>query len=608
MQWRQVDVTSPLEDRYTMAWDAVGERMIVYSDSGQTLSWDGTHWQLLQPEHAPPPRRGHRMVTDAARRRIVLFGGWPLTPDGHDDTWEWDGDDWIEVHPATRPLARGLHAMAYDLARARVVMFGGQVGNDLVDETWEWDGLDWTLVPDAGAPAPRTEAAMAWHPPSRRMVLFGGSNGTSSLGDTWERDGTTWRRVSSGGGGNVPAPRQAHAMALHTPSANVLMYGGDTRTATSAGGDGRADAWLWNGIDWQPQPDLQPARFDASLAMHPGRGTLLLFGGCWQPAARAAYCYVDAHEWNGLAWRALSDRPRPRAGGVMAHLRERGVTVLAGGHFSISQLPLPNFELWTWNGAAWHEGPQLPSPALARTNGVQMAEDEARKVVVIVHTSGDRYLSVAEYDGSQLQPRSSSHAAVPTERTDFAVAYDAVRDRVVLFGGRGDGVLADVLADTWTWDGTRWEWQRPPTSPPPRGGHGMAFDPLRNRIVLFGGYWFGGGGVNDVRHRDDTWEWDGESWHAVATTANRPAPRAGHRLVHDARRQRVMLFGGEGPGGTLDDAWDWNGAQWSRLGLPPGPAPRAGAAMAYDVTRSELLLFGGRIDPQSALGDLWVLR
>jgi len=64
---------------------------------------------------------------------------------------------------------------------------------------------------------------------------------------------------------------------------------------------------------------------------------------------------------------------------------------------------------------------------------------------------------------------------------------------VVLVGGWG-------LADTWEWDGSQWVQRTPATSPPPRwGGHAMAYDSLRGRVVLFGG----SNGYNS--YLGDTW-------------------------------------------------------------------------------------------------------
>ena len=63
--------------------------------------------------------------------------------------------------------------------------------------------------------------------------------------------------------------------------------------------------------------------------------------------------------------------------------------------------------------------------------------------------------------------------APPRETFSGAMAWDAARKRIVLFGGDTPGAR---LADTWEWDGAFWARRTPTTSPPARGGHMMAFD------------------------------------------------------------------------------------------------------------------------------------
>ena len=60
---------------------------------------------------------------NTARKRVVLFGF--VYPPARSDTWEWDGNTWLERSPTTSPSVRFGHAMAYDAARQRVVLFGG---------------------------------------------------------------------------------------------------------------------------------------------------------------------------------------------------------------------------------------------------------------------------------------------------------------------------------------------------------------------------------------------------------------------------------------------------------------------------------------------------
>ena len=89
------------------------------------------------------------------------------------------------------------------------------------------------------------------------------------------------------------------------------------------------------------------------------------------------------------------------------------------------------------------------------------------------------------------QPRAKvSWKGVPelAQRNSHAMAYDPARKRVVLFGGTiGNLVSPRLMRDTWEWDGTRWIKLQPPTSPPGRAQHAMAYDPVRQTVLMHGG-------------------------------------------------------------------------------------------------------------------------
>src|SRR5215471_5263395 len=88
-------------------------------------------------------------------------------------------------------------------------------------------------------------------------------------------------------------------------------------------------------------------------------------------------------------------------------------------------------------------------------------------------------------------------------RWGHALAFDMVRGRTVLFGGR---VVTTELADTWEWDGASWTQRSPAHTPPARNFHALAHDLARARTVLFGGANAAGAALAD------TWEWDGADW------------------------------------------------------------------------------------------------
>ncbi len=92
-----------------------------------------------------------------------------------------------------------------------------------------------------------------------------------------------------------------------------------------------------------------------------------------------------------------------------------------------------------------------------------------------------------------------SPAASPTARAACAAAYDPVRGKIVLFGGYD---ASTYLSETWTFNGSTWTKENPSTSPPPRAASVMAYDGPTQQIVMFGGF----DGVNRL---GDTWIWDG---------------------------------------------------------------------------------------------------
>jgi hypothetical protein len=204
----------------------------------------------------------------------------------------------------TDVTARQGHAMVYDAARGRVVVFGGEFALRSSDDTWEWDGSTWIERPTAGRPAARNGHAMVYDSLRRRIVLFGGVDGTTRFGDTWEYDGGDWRLVATSG----PAPRYWSKLAYETASGRTLLFGG-----SSGGGSALGDTWEWDGLRWTELAPVQSpsARFGLGLAYDAGRDRTVLFGGMDATLARLS----DTWEWNRSA-RTWSPSSAPRSGSV----------------------------------------------------------------------------------------------------------------------------------------------------------------------------------------------------------------------------------------------------------------------------------------------------
>lgn len=116
-------------------------------------------------------------------------------------------------------------------------------------------------------------------------------------------------------------------------------------------------------------------------------------------------------------------------------------------------------------------------------------------------------------------------------------------------------------------------------------------------IVLFGGQGPSGTLLGD------TWVFDGATWSPRDVSG--PSARAGAAAA--TLNGKVVLFGGSDVSGLRGDTWEWDGTSWTeRSG--PGPSPRSGAAVS--TLNGKVVLFGGVGPPPettggSYYGDTW---
>jgi hypothetical protein len=132
--------------------------------------------------------------------------------------------------------------------------------------------------------------------------------------------------------------------------------------------------------------------------------------------------------------------------------------------------------------------------------------------------------------------------------------------------------------------------------PDPRNGFGLAYDAKRSRLVLFGG------SDSAFVRRADTWEWDGKNWSQLKIPG--PAPRSDFAMTYDSRRGRVVLFGGRTEQGLMHDTWEFDGKTWNLVDTA-GPPARQLAPVSFDSDRGRVVLFGGSGAGRTSLDDTW---
>ena len=180
----------------------------------------------------------------------------------------------------------------------------------------------------------------------------------------------------------------------------------------------------------------------------------------------------------------------------------------------------------------------------------------------------------------------------PKPRTGHAMAFDAGRGKVILFGGDS---LKSKFGDTWEWDGEFWT-QMSDMGPAPRIDHAMAYNADKAGTIIFGGT------SADDKQLGDTWNWDGEAWTQLSNSG--PEPRSGHAMVYNTADNTILLFGGQASTlEVLGDTWQFDGEAWTQL-EETGPSSRKFHSMAYDTVRGRVVLFGGTTN-DSSLGDTW---
>lgn len=232
--------------------------------------------------------------------------------------------------------------------------------------------------------------------------------------------------------------------------------------------------------------------------------------------------------------------------------------------------------------ATW--GYVVDDPNLA-ARGMAAAYDAERERVVLFGGMDEPVLSATwEYDGASWYLVDTLHT--PPARMWPGMAYDSDRGVMVLFGGQGDG---GRLNDTWEYDGIDWTSVDTMNSPSPREGFGMVYDSCRQRILLFGG-------LTDVGHSVETWEYDGTDWTLVAPSTSPPG-RFLTAMAFDDQRCRAILFGGgtdsAGCCDGLGDTWEYNGMDWSQRSPERSPPPRWAHDLAFDSVHGTVILFGG---------------
>ena len=346
---------------------------------------------------------------------------------------------------------------------------------------------------------------------------------------------------------------------------------------------------------------LIPLALTLTAAVAEGQAPLPDFGSQARSALRDAAAATDLQPWQREFMLRLSGRSGRTFGADSA------------GQDGVPVSPMNPEGYWTF----FPTDPPAPDtpPIRVTPTGVY---DSVRRRMVVFGGGGQSLLNDVwalkldpSFGWTQLVP---APGPIPSPRRLHGAVYDPVRDRMIVFGGADD---ADLRNDTWALQftgpsGATWAQLTPLGTPPaPRADFAMIYDPPGDRILLFGG--FDGVSPPSLR-RSDLWQLTlagTPQWTQLAPGAG-PTARSGHRAAFDPVRRRMVVFGGYDVT-FLADTWALSLSgppAWTPI-VPPGalPGPRVEHAVVYDPAGDRLLIYGGYDDPLNgaALGDTWAL-
>ncbi|HTT25541.1 MAG TPA: kelch repeat-containing protein, partial [Thermoplasmata archaeon] len=541
---------------------------------------------------------------------------------------------------ASAPAPRQLFTMAYDPTDGYVVLFGGGNVNSgtFYNDTWTFRNGSWNELFPAVSPPARRSAVMTWDAADGYLVLFGGLY----FDDTWTFVGGNWtsRTAAVINSSNTPSTRWNAQMAYDPGTSSVILFGGCDQLACAGSTN---DTWSYAAGTWTnvtaPGAAAPSVRGTSTLVWYPPDSALLLFGG----STPAQTVLGDTWEYGSSGWVQLTPATSPPARGDQWTVYDSVTSqlLLFGGlEYSVSPSAYAVGDTWTYQNASWTNQTMNNSVAPPSLWGEQSAGvwDGADQCAILFGGDDSNDVDLGQTwgygcafsgnstggggtgsggngtGGGNWSVVNAGGAGSPAGREFFSMAYDPVDQYVVMFGGGTAVGPGQQYNDTWTFANGSWTYLNI-SSPAPRRSAAMTWDAADGYVLLFGGIYPGSATVNSVQFQD-TWSFVHGAWHnmtaPVVNSTNTPTVRWMAQMAYDPTSSAVILFGGCNAlacASSTNDTWSYSGGAWTNISGSVGIAPpvRGTASLVWYPPDNALLLFGGSNPNQTVRGDTWEL-
>lgn len=437
-------------------------------------------------------------------------------------------------------------------------------------------------------PQSRNSHTAVWDAANSNMIVFGGQNSSTNtdLNDVWLVNSGTDKHITETQltpSGTAPAPRFGHVAAYDAGSNRMVIFGGGLGTP----GPCANDAWILDGANGKagtptwltltPSGALPPARVHHVSAYDAATNTLMVFGGsdCGTGYFSDVWVLSNANGQGGTpVWTQLSPTgtiPAARQSATAVYDSANNILIVYGGDAGGS-----NFG---------------DVSVLSNANG----------------TGGTPVWTLLAPTGT-----------APLERSGHSAIYDAVNNRMTVFGGfhlfHSTSDVFVLTSANGLGGAPAWSQVLPVGTAPMVGYHSGVYDQALNLMHVYAG-------------TSSLTKLSGDDHDFILTNANGigsstwarggPPARYSQAMYYDSSTNSMfVLDGAHAKSNTLyDDYWQTTSfAGSSTLNWIPinvsgtHPKARYGHSLNSDSANNRLMLFGGSQGfPTPCQNDYWVM-
>jgi hypothetical protein len=238
-------------------------------------------------------------------------------------------------------------------------------------------------------------------------------------------------------------------------------------------------------------------------------------------------------------------------GGVAYDLKRKTLVLYGGRPLDLGKCSQAT---WEWDGEFWEQKDALPPTAC---DHVKMVYDAASGESILFSGLDPFEHLVNEtwsWNGRKWKLLSQQG---PASRGHFGFVYDPSHEQSLLYGG----YTSTVTDEFWVWKEGTWQAINFP-GPGPLSHFGITFDTNANALYIFGG---ATSRSTFASLTDKTWILSEGNWREL-NLSDFPSRRGSPAMGYDPVRRRIVLYGGfESNRSDLNDTWEWDGQAWNCL-------------------------------------------